>query len=324
MTAVAIAALVGATIAVPHLLRLERASPAVASTVWLSALLLRALAGVFLAVFIVLYAPTTALFDALTHWCWHTVLPVLTTHLGLDGHRVGDVATIVPGLFLAGSLVSMAYGLARTLRSVRSWLRRAQVGAGPRDSVVVADREVVLAAAGLRRPRVVVSAGALVRLDDDELAAGLAHERGHIARRHRFVALLADGSRALGRMIPGTRRAAQELVFHLERDADRWAVTHARQDPCTLASAICKAAVPSTPRHAAVSSLAGSGRISERLRQLLDAGAAGPGRLQRVASRALAAGMATLALTLVVMSPAAIAAGIRTATAAPPVEHCRS
>ncbi|MGI8594968.1 MAG: M48 family metalloprotease [Solirubrobacteraceae bacterium] len=324
MIVVGLAALVGAAIAVPHLLRLERAAPGVASTVWLSALVLRALAGVFLAVFIVLYVPTTMLFDALTHWCWHAVIPVLTSHLGLDGHRVGDAATIVPGLFLAGSLVSMAYGLARTLRAVRRWLRKTQVGPGPRGSVVVADQEIVLAAAGLRRPQIVVSAGALVRLDDDELAAGLAHERGHIARRHRFVALVADGCRALGRLVPGTGQAARELTFHLERDADRWAVTRARQDPCTLASAICKAAVPSPARASAMSSLAGGGRMSDRLRELLDPGTGGPGRLQRSATRALAAGMATLALALAGLTPTAIAAGVRTATASPPVEHCDS
>ncbi len=322
MIVLGLAALVGAAIALPHVLRLERATPGVASTVWLSALLLRALAGVFIAVFVVLYVPTTGLFNALTHWCWRAVTPLLTSHLGLDGHRVGDAATIVPGLFLAGSLIWMAYGLACTLRAVRRWLRRSEVGPGPRDSIVVADQEVVLAAAGLRRPRIVVSAGALVKLDDAELAAGIAHERGHIARRHRFVALVAGGCRALGRLVPGTGRAADELTFHLERDADRWAVTRARQDPCTLASAICKAAVPSTARASAASSLTGSGRTSDRLGELLDAGVATPGRLQRGATRGLAAGMAILALALAGLTPQAIAAGVRTATAAPPVEHC--
>ena len=71
------AGLVVAVLGLPHLLRLEHASPALAATIWLSALLLRALTGVFAAVFVVLFLPATQLFSLITHWCWHAVIPVI-------------------------------------------------------------------------------------------------------------------------------------------------------------------------------------------------------------------------------------------------------
>jgi len=61
---------------------------------------------------------------------------------------------------------------------------------------------VLVAAAGLRKPRVVVSAGALLNLDDEELAASLDHEHGHIVRRHRYVLVAAELCRALARLFP--------------------------------------------------------------------------------------------------------------------------
>jgi Zn-dependent protease with chaperone function len=82
------------------------------------------------------------------------------------------------------------------------------VGLGPRNSLIVGGSDVLFAVAGLIQPRIVVSAGALASLDDDELAAGFDHEAGHIARRHRFVMLLALGLRALGRAVPGSGRAS--------------------------------------------------------------------------------------------------------------------
>jgi beta-lactamase regulating signal transducer with metallopeptidase domain len=119
-----------------------------------------------------------------------------------------------------------------------------------------------------RRPRVVVSAGALVALDDEELSASLEHERGHIARGHRYVLLLAELAGALGRFLPGSRSAARELLFQLERDADRFALAH-RQDPAALASAICKAAQHEPPRGVTLA-LGGGGVVTRRVRQLLE------------------------------------------------------
>lgn len=323
MTTTLLAMIVAAAVLAPHVLRLERVAPVTAATVWLSALILRALTVVFIAVFIVLYVPTTTVFATLTHWCWDGPVPFLATRSGLDGHRVGDAATVVPALFLAASLLSVGYGVARTVHAVSDWLRRASIGRGPRGSVLVASERPMVAAAGLARPRVVVSAAAVGALEDDELDAGLAHEQGHIAHRHRFVLVLAEACRGLARVLPGSQRATAELAFHLERDADRWAVTHERHDPCALASAICKVALPSLSAAPALAGLGGDGRLAERVRQLLEFGSVSSGTLKRRATSGLAAAMASLALVLLVLTPAAIVTGVQTATTPSPDVHCR-
>jgi beta-lactamase regulating signal transducer with metallopeptidase domain len=180
---------------------------------------------------------------------------------------VADLVMALPALALAGSLALALLDLRRTSLRVRRLLHDGAIGAGPASSVVIADREPLLAAAGLRRPRVVVSAGALLALDDDELAAALAHERGHIARGHRYLLVTAQLARALARPLPGTRTAVRELVFELERDADRYALAHHHQ-PAVLASAICKAA--GATLQAPLLGLGGS-VVARRVRLLLGA-----------------------------------------------------
>jgi hypothetical protein len=113
----------------------------------------------------------------------------------------------------------------------------------------------------------VVSAGALTSLDDGELYAGLDHERGHIDRRHRWVLVAAAVLRGLARPLPGTRAAAEELAFHLERDADRFALRR-DNEPLDLATAICKAAGGA---NLGVTAMAlNGGGAARRVRQLLE------------------------------------------------------
>jgi Zn-dependent protease with chaperone function len=317
MTA-ALAALVALAIAAPHLLRLEQTSPGLAAFIWFSALALRALTALFCALFVVVYLPATELFVAVTHWCWHAVIPLIAAHLPLDGHALGDVALIAPAFALAASALSVGVGLWRASRRVRLLLRRAVVGPRPAQSLVLADGEVLVAAAGLRRPQVVVSAGALMALDDQELTASLEHEHGHIERRHRYVLVTAELCRALARFLPGTRTAARELTFHLERDADRYAVDRTN-DPAALASAICKACESSA--FSAPASALGGGVVSRRIRLLLDGEAHPPSR-RDVPLRALATAMVALVTLGAAALPAAAHAGYHEASSASTVHHC--
>ena len=314
---VLVAVLVGAAITAPHVLRLDSAHPATAAMIWFAAVCLRALVALFVALFVVFYVPTTALFEMVTHWCWHTALPVVTTHLGLSGHSVGDVALLAPVLALSVSLLSVCVGLWRATRAVSRWVRRTSIGPGPEESLIVGEHDIVIAAAGLRHPRVIVSAGALTCFDDDELAASLAHERGHIARRHRFVLVTAEISRSLARLLPGTRMATAELIFHLERDADRWALER-MHDPTALASAICKAAQPRVRVTGALLTL-GGGAVTRRVRQLLDCTSL-PSRRARL--DVLAATMVLLVVGLGAALPSATLAAIDMAGQDSSVRHC--
>lgn len=190
----------------------------------------------------------------------------------------------------------------------------------PLGSVIVGGSSVVVAAAGISRPRVVVSAGALTAFDDAELAASVDHEHGHIARRHRFAVVFGELCRAVGRLVPGARRAIEELEFHLESDADEYAIARLH-DPLDLASAICKAAGTGASR-GAVLSLYGSRKVTHRVRLLTqDHGRISSDFVNRCATAA-AVGMTTLVLALVVSIPAATAAGMSRAAAPADVISC--
>jgi Zn-dependent protease with chaperone function len=303
----ALAAIVAAAIIVPHALRLRRAAPVTAIVLWLSSLALRALIGVLGVIVLLFFLPRTALFDAVSHWCLHVALPATEADVDVEGHRLADGALYLPGLAL---LASLLYFCARTVRDAhvaKQLVDRGAIGYGPRDSVILGDPSVLFAVAGLARPRVLVSAGALAVLDDDELTAALDHEQAHIARRHRFVMLVALGLRSLGRAVPGSQAAVREVAFHLERDADRWALRR-RNDRLALASVICKSAITEPPQSAVLAQLGAAG-VTERLAQLLDDRSARGTRSATAALGALATLTVTCTLLLAPLVPAAAVAG---------------
>jgi hypothetical protein len=212
--------------------------------------------------------PDTAAFKVVTHWCEHSVLPFVGLDLDIQGHTLGAVAVLVPVVAIVFALARAVLRMLGVARSVGRMLRSDALGTGPSHSVIVGGPEVLVAAAGLVRPTVVVTAGALTALDDDELAAGLAHETGHIVRRHNLLLAYAECCRAIAAVLPGTRRAVSELRFQLERDADEWALRR-HHDPCALASAICKAATMRSGTHPALVAL-GGGALERRIDLLMD------------------------------------------------------
>ena len=287
----------------PHLLRLDDQPPMLAAVVWLAALALRAVITVFVIVFLLVVLPTTGVFDAITHWCWHAVIPVLATHLGLNGHAVGDVALILPAVIVAASVASVGFGVWRAARGVQRLVRAAKRG-GPGNSLIIGDEAVLVAAAGLRRPQVVVSSGALTIFDDAELFASLDHERGHILRRHRWILVAGEAFRGIGRLVPGAKRAACELAFHLERDADRFALER-RHEPVALARAIFKAA--QAPVLGPIATALNGGDGVRRVRQLLDGA---PCRPASTSVRIVAVALVSLVVGLSALLPAAAIAAV--------------
>ena len=264
----AVAPIVLAALAAPHVAPLERVRPPAAVAVWLLALAVRAVTAVALAALALASLAGVPLVQAVLDWCWHAVLPDLPAALGFAEHPVTHAAVALP----AGALVvSVTWLLARVLRGAvakRRLLART-LGPGPDGSTVIEHDGVLLAVTALGRGRVLISSGALAELDDAELAAGLMHEQAHLRRGHRPIVGAAALLGAIARPLPGTRTAERELRFHVERDADHYAV-RALDDPLALASAICKAATPA-PR-GAVAGLSGHGRISRRLDELLEGG----------------------------------------------------
>lgn len=290
-------------VVLPHLLPLHRVAPASAAVVWFLALGLRAMIAIGAAVFLFLYLPSAGLVHVATHWCFHTLLPLLTQHLGMRGHSFADLARMLPGLTLAASVLWVAFGLARASVRLQLFMHRRSRGAGPMGSTIVDEDAVFVAVTGVGRGEIVVSRAALEAFDGDELAASVAHERGHLRRGHRPVLLVARVLAALGRPIPGTRRAERELGFSLERDADEYAVRQTR-DPLALASALCKTV--SAPAASAVIALRGQSNLLLRLDYLMDGGqrraAAGLERMTRILAAALAVSVLVLTVTVPVLA----------------------
>lgn len=315
-----LAGALGALLLAPHLLPRTQLSPLVGIGMWWSVLAFRLAIAVCVALVVLLYLPASQLFELLTRWCLH-VSPIIVTHL--SGHRLGDAASLVPALVLVLSVGSALLQSWRAGRSVRGWLRRSALGPGPQDSVIVDDPAVILAAAGMRERQVVVSAGALAGLDDAELAAGLQHEWGHVRRSHWLVTLSSSLLLSVSRFLPGGGSAFRNLQFHLERDADRYAV-RSTGDPLALASAICKmaAARPMRPHGSATFALDG-GYTTDRVRLLLDdSDDFGGRRMPRLLGSALAIGTAVLAVGLLAAAAAVAGDGVQMAHGVSTVVSC--
>jgi Zn-dependent protease with chaperone function len=318
MTA-AVATLAVLGIALPHILRLGHMRPMTAATFWTAALTLRALTTISAGLYVLFVFPNTAAFRTLTHWCEHSVLPLGGLHVDLQGHTLGGVGVLVPVVGLAFALTRGVFRIVRAARSVEHMLRSEALGIGPNRSVIVGGPEVVVAATGLVNPTIVVTAGALATLDDDELAAGLAHEDGHIARRHHLLLAYAECCRAIA-PLPGTRRAVFALRFELERDADEWALRR-DHDPCALASAICKAATMREPTHPAVIAL-GGGELERRVGRLMDEPAITPGSVRRRVADCAAVLVVCITLSSTVAIPGEALAGAGSHVSPHSDHHC--
>ena len=314
-----VALCVAAAVGLPHALPLHRVAPRTADSVWLLALWLRALLTVASAIFFFVYLPQTHLFAEVARWCLHNVIPVLSGHNGFSGHPVAHVAVVLPGLMLAASVLWMLAGLVRAWVALRLHLARRALGTGPEGATVVDDDAIVVAVTRLGRARILVSRAALGAMDEAELAASLAHEQGHVRRRHRPVLLCGAVLAALARPLPGTRAAQRGLVFNLERDADEYAVERTR-DPLALASAIGKtASVPLV----GTTGLAGKGGVALRMKYLIDGGRCRSASRVEHAARATCAILAVLAVGLTATLPVwGVTAPARAAAADLSVDDC--
>jgi hypothetical protein len=151
-------------------------------------------------------------------------------------------AVIVVALALIGlSVVAIAVsGAVRELaadRRLRSRLRHHEVQRHG-DAVVIADERPRAFCAGLLRPRVYVSTGALELLDDEALGAVLAHERAHVRRRDPLR--VACGRVIAGALfyVPGLAELHRRQMALAELSADERAIAAAPENRAALARAM--------------------------------------------------------------------------------------
>jgi hypothetical protein len=288
-------------IALPHVLRIERVAPTTGAAVWFFALCLRALGAVVFAAYMLIYLPETSRFAGFVDWCVHLALPLISLNVHLPALRLADGAAVIPTVVLGLSLAYAGFRMLRARFYARRLITRMTIGDGPLGSTVLASEEVLLAVTQLGPPRLLISGKTLETLDEEELAAGLQHELGHLRRAHRPILLVASVLRALARWQPGAKTAYRELCFSLERDADEYALRQTR-DPLALASAICKAALAQR-RTVPVLGLRGETRVSLRLEYLLAGGRQRAGAHVERAAQMLAALMFALVLFMAVAAP---------------------
>jgi Zn-dependent protease with chaperone function len=164
----------------------------------------------------------------------------------VDGHPLQGLG--LPdalGLTLAADLVIVllvVFG-SLTVRTTRSRARHRRLlnllarGSSqyPGTDLIEDTRPVAYCLPG-RRPRIVMSDGALLLLSSRQARAVIEHERGHAHEHHGLVMLPMVGLRKLFAWVPYARLAPVEIASLLEMSADDYSAR--RNDPVALAAAL--------------------------------------------------------------------------------------
>jgi Zn-dependent protease with chaperone function len=227
----------------------------------------------------------------------HASLAV-SVHLQFRSTAGAVAGTAAAAFLLAGTVrvtwsAARAWSAARVSRShhVRGLALVARPGPVPRSLLIDDERPAVYCLPGL--DQVVLTTGAISRLDPDQLEAVLAHERAHLAGRHHLAVGFAS---VLAAAFPFSRlftAASHEIPRLIEMAADD--AGSRRAGKLTLARALFSLAAVPVPGDALGAS--GSG-VGERIRRLLepDAEATVTQRLAINVTRGAAASAATLAV----------------------------
>jgi Zn-dependent protease with chaperone function len=236
-------------------------NPQLAVTAWLTAI--GGVLGAWVAAVVVLVFDAVATLSDGPVW---TVCLELLGHIGQIDMARPVAATIAITLIGTALVVSVPVGrrIGRTLLRLRSHSHQhamaARVVGSPtrwRDVVVVeAEHPAAYCVAG--RPRaIVVTTAALASLQEDQLAAVLAHEQAHLTGRHHQLLMLL---RAVAAGLPGVPllAAGPEAVARLlEMSADDSAVRRYGPHPllCGLMTLVGRQAVPAAALGAATTAV---------------------------------------------------------------------
>jgi Zn-dependent protease with chaperone function len=129
--------------------------------------------------------------------------------------------------------------------------------------IIDGDRPAVYCLPGRRR--IVLTTGALARLDDGELDAVLAHERAHLSGRHHMMLALAVTLQRAFPRVGFFAVAARQVAYLVEIAADDAAVRWAPR--LTVASALLAVATAGVPAGALG---AGGSAAAQRIQRLIN------------------------------------------------------
>jgi Zn-dependent protease with chaperone function len=175
-----------------------------------------------------------AVFAAIGSAFFSVAIAVLLTVIEVGGHWILSTAETASCLMLAIVLIAVALVvIGRPAVRLASALRRTRDSADAhasgvrlvgrrlaRDVVVLDSVERAAYCVAGRTPTIVVTTAALEVLDDDELAAVLAHERAHLRGRHAFIIAVVRGLAAMLPTVGLVRAAAARIPTLLEMSAD--------------------------------------------------------------------------------------------------------
>lgn len=175
---------------------------------------------------------------------------IIPSYLLYEPHDSGEEAGVkllaiacvsAAGVLLAAWRVARTW--AATRRITRDWMRHAEpfeVEGARVPAFSIRHSFPVIAVIGVLRPRLFVAAQVFDALTPEELAAALAHERGHVEGRDNLKrALLQAGEDALLRA-PLGRSLRREWQRESEMAADEYAAAAGAEAALDLASAIVK------------------------------------------------------------------------------------
>ena len=168
--------------------------------------------------------------------------PIGSSH----GHFFSLVAGLIVATLVIGALLVHGIGLIRARAHQQALLDLVgEESTAIPDAVLLGHPRAAAYTVGGRRPRIVVSSGAVDALADDELAAVLAHERAHLRAHHDLVLL---PFRCLTSALPRSRALAgvsNDVHALIEMAADDRAIRQCGSG--ALARAICRMATTDVP-----------------------------------------------------------------------------
>ncbi len=195
--------------------------------------------------------------------------------LGIELPPLGALVLAIVGAIVVAGVLASVRMLVRTRSVLRDRhmvplppalsLAAQRVGVRSR-SACFTDPRPLAYCAGLLRPRVWISTGAVTALGPDELDAVLWHEAYHLQHRDPLRVLCSAVLQRMFFAFPMVRGLAARFTLAKELDADR-SVVRAQGSPAALAGALAVlggAALPFTPREVALGAWsASSARVDQ-------------------------------------------------------------
>jgi Zn-dependent protease with chaperone function len=218
---------------------------------------------------------------------------MIPSYLIYEPHTTDEFVSVKLGALAALSAIGVGLAISRGIRSwlaTRSLLRDWMASATP---IELASIEVptfvlqhsfpIIAVVGAIRPRLFIANHVLESLSEEELAAAIAHEYGHLAAGDNFKRTVMRVSRAALLLIPCGRSLDRAWSEASESAADEYAAQQSSLVALNLASALVRIArmIPKGQRHvmpAAVSAFLNedAAGVKVRVRRLVELAATDP------------------------------------------------